>query len=338
MLASVGPAPRRIAMSSRLSRGLPITLGVVMLVILVLLIVGWVLLAVFGALADQDYAGLYWILLSVGATLLVVLIIGTAIYLWLSVQIINLHRRQSNFVDSVTHELKSPIASLKLYLQTLGRRTIDDEKRAHFYGLMLQDVERLDGLINHLLDAARLERDAGEGDIAEIEVGSLLGECAAEVATRYRQPEGTIGLDVDPCLLTARRVDLEMIFRNLLDNAIKYSLPEPAVKVTLWMESDSNIITQIADNGPGVPEKQRERIFERFERLGTELERETPGTGLGLYIVKTLVQRLGGKVSVRDGDEGQGSVFEVQLPGGKPAPPDLLARLRGLAQKVGLPT
>ena len=305
-------------MSSRRSLGLPITLAVVMIVLLVAITVGWVLLAVFGALASEEYAGLYWTFLSVGAVFLVLVLIGTVVYLWLSIQIINLNRRQSNFIDSVTHELKSPIASLKLYLQTLNRRNVSEEKRLEFYHRMLADCERLDTLINHLLDAGRLERDQTEGDIEDLDLGLLLADCAKQVCQRYEVPSSTIGLDIDSCILRERRMDVEMIFRNLLDNAVKYAGATPVVKVTLWLESNGRIIAQVSDNGRGVPEKMRDRIFERFERGGLELERETSGTGLGLYIVHTLVSRMQGTVTVRDGDDGIGSVFEVQIPGGEP--------------------
>src|SRR5882724_7689968 len=124
----------------------PITLGVVMFVVLVALIVGWVLLTVTGILADSRRAGLYIALLSIGASFLTFAIVGTALYLTLSIKAINLSRRQSNFIDSVTHELKSPIASLKLYLQTLNRRHVTEKQQADFYRFMLGDVERLDTL------------------------------------------------------------------------------------------------------------------------------------------------------------------------------------------------
>src|SRR5688500_12483103 len=155
-------------MFERKSLKLPITLGVVMIVLLVLLMVGWVLLAVFGALADDQRAGLYWALLSIGSTVLVFVLVGVVMYLTLSIKAINLSRRQSNFIDSVTHELKSPIASLKLYLQTLNRRKLSAEEQESFYKFMLEDVERLDSLINHLLDAARMDRSRTKSDVEDV--------------------------------------------------------------------------------------------------------------------------------------------------------------------------
>src|SRR5688572_16968811 len=152
----------------------PITLGVVMFVVLVALIVGWVLLNVFGLGADPKRANFYIALLSIGSMLLTLAIVGTALYLTLSIKAINLSRRQSNFIDSVTHELKSPIASLKLYLQTLNRRAVSPAEQEIFFKDMLEDVERLDQLINHLLDVARLEKDRATTQPEELRLDEII--------------------------------------------------------------------------------------------------------------------------------------------------------------------
>src|ERR1700754_4850922 len=145
-------------MFERRSLRLPITLAVVMIVLLIVILVGWILVNTFAAIENDQRAGLYWALLSIGATLLTVLVVAVVFYMILAIKAINLSRRQSNFIDAVTHELKSPIASLKLYLQTLNRRTVPQHEQADFFKYMMGDVERLDDLINHLLDAARLEK------------------------------------------------------------------------------------------------------------------------------------------------------------------------------------
>ena len=303
-------------MSPRRHLGLPITLAIVMIVLLVVLTVGWVLLAVSKAVTDKGYAGLYWTLLTVGTTFMVLLVVGVVLYLVLSVKAINLNRRQSNFIDSVTHELKSPIASMKLYLQTLNLRQVSHEQQTDFYRYMLEDVHRLDHLINQMLDAGRLETDRRDGEVEDVALAGLLRECAATVCLRYHLPPDTVRLDLQPCVVRARRVDLEMIFRNLIDNAVKYAGSQPEVEVTLRSQSDGCILARIGDNGRGIPPKLRRKIFGRFVRLGLELQREKPGTGLGLFIVRTLVKRLGGRVRVHDREAGPGTVFEIQLPGG----------------------
>jgi len=303
-------------MPFRRSLRLPIMLAIVMIALLVVLTVGWVLLTMFGASAKPTNAGLFWALLPIGTTFIALLLAGVIIYLVFSIKAINLGRRQSNFIDSVTHELKSPMASMKLYLQTLNRCEVTHEEQAAFYRFMLEDVERLDHLVNQMLNAGRLESGRVDGAAESVPLADLLRECAEGVCLHYRVPAQTVHLDLQPCTAGARRLDLEMIFRNLLDNAVKYAGTEPQVEVSLSPTSDGGSLTRIADNGRGVPHKFRRKIFGRFVRLGLELEPEKPGTGLGLYIVRTLVRRLRGRIRVRDREQGPGTVFEVQLPGG----------------------
>ena len=301
-------------MIPRRSVKLPITLAVVMMVLLAVLTVGWVLLAIFGALANKQFAGLNWTLFALGTSFIALLLVGVVIYMILSIKAINLSRRQSNFIDAVTHELKSPIASMKLYLQTLNRRQVSEEQQSSFYRFMLEDIERLDHLINQMLDAGRLESERSDGKVEEVAVDDVVRRCAELICLRFRVDAETIRLDLEPCVVAARRADLEMVFRNLLDNAVKYSAAPPQVEVRLRLESGPVAVARIADNGPGVPTSMRRKIFGRFVRLGSELEREKPGTGLGLYIAATIVRRLRGRIRIRDRRPLPGAVFEVQLP------------------------
>ncbi|MFO0869022.1 MAG: HAMP domain-containing sensor histidine kinase [Pirellulales bacterium] len=294
----------------------PIALGVTMIVVLVALTVGWVLLAVFAALQDQVFAPIYWAVLTIGAMLFLLVLTGVVLYLFLAIKEIRVSQRQSNFVDSVTHELKSPLASLKLYLQTLTRYQVDQAQAADFHRFMLDDVERLDQLINQLLDAARLERQPTAKEVEDVEMSALLRECAESVRLRYRVDDEAVRLELSPCIVRARRVDLDMIFRNLIDNAVKYASDDaPQVEVTCQVISPDKVEVHVADNGRGIPPQARRKIFGRFVRLGSELERDKPGTGLGLYIVGTLVRRLKGRIKVRDRVPAPGTAFDVQLPG-----------------------
>ncbi len=298
---------------SRRSLHLPITLAVGMIVLLVALTAGWVLLAVYGILEDEKRSALYVTLLSLGTLSLLLVLSGTVVYLALTVKAINLNQRQSNFIDSVTHELKSPIASLKLYLQTLHRRTVSDEERDGFYTFMLDDVERLDHLINHLLDAGRLEKEVSDQDLEDVDLSELLRECAHVECVRYRVPTDTVKFHLKPCVVKTRRVDLDMVFRNLIDNALKYAGSPPDVTISSRVTLGGKARVQVSDNGNGIPRQLRRKIFGRFVRLGSELEREKPGTGLGLYIVRTLVKRHKGRIMVRDRTAG-GTIFDVELP------------------------
>ena len=178
---------------------------------------------------------------------------------------------------------------------------------------MLEDVERLDELINHLLNAARLEKDVTEQDLEDVDIASLLRECAHAVCVRYRVPHETISLELAPCIVRMRRVDGDMIFRNLIDNALKYAGDPPEVSISSRVTRTGRARVQVSDNGPGIPRPLRRKIFGRFVRVGSELERDTPGTGLGLYIVRTLVNRYKGRVIVSD-RKASGTTFDVELP------------------------
>lgn len=311
-------------MFERRSLRWPITLGVVMIVLIVLLLVGWLLLSLFGAFYAEGLAPFYWTLLAIGAVFLVFVLVGVVMYLTLSIKAINLSRRQSNFIDSVTHELKSPIASLKLYVQTLNRLRVPPEEQASFYKIMLEDVERLDTLINHLLDTARLDKHRAEAEPEDVDLSTVLRACADEVCLRYQIAADVVELDLAPSIVRSTPMDLALIFRNLIDNAVKYAAEDdPKVLVTLRPTPPGQVTVRVADNGRGISAAQRRKIFGRFVRLGSELERDKPGTGLGLYIVRTLVERLRGTIHVRDRQDGPGSEFEVRLPGvAAMAPPE----------------
>lgn len=303
-------------MEPRRSLGWPITLGVVLIASIITLAVGWVLVSIAAALGSQN-AVFYWAILGVGVALLVVVLAGVIVYLALTVKAIALSQRQSNFIDSVTHELKSPLASLKLSLQTLTRRAVPAEQQADFHRIMLQDVERLDTLIDHLLDAAKTlqRRPQAGGDVADVE--AVLGGVRPAVAQRHGVSPEAIVVEAatdGPLLVAGRSTDVEIVLRNLLDNAVKYSLPDPRVTVTIDRTPAGRVRIVVADNGPGIPIPLRPLIFRRFVRLGSELERSTPGTGLGLFLVKSLVRQMRGKASVRGRQPPPGAVFEVELP------------------------
>lgn len=292
---------------------LPIVLAILMIIMLVALGVGWVIMAARSAFENSNNATVYWTLLSVGAVFIVLIVVGVVVYLTLSIKAINITRRQSNFIDSVTHELKSPIASLKLYLQTLTRHQPSAEECQEFYRSMLDDVERLDQLINHVLDAARL--DQPEPEVSQIvQLDELLENCVIEVCNRQRVPLGVVSLDLRPAVVAGQHVELELVFRNLLDNAIKYAGEPPEVKVTMDHLPGGKVSVRVSDNGRGIPSKFRQKVFGRFVRLGTELERDKPGLGLGLFIVRTLVARLRGRVRIRERGADVGTTVEVLLP------------------------
>jgi len=286
---------------------LPITLSVALLTLNVTLMICWIVI-----LARQNY----WSALAVGTLAFSLMIVGFSIYLVLTIKEVKLNQRQANFLDSVTHELKSPIASLKLYLETLSMREMEEAKRRHFYDVMENELDRLDGLINQLLEVGRLDAIGHESEEERILLDELIRDCATSAAVHQKvNLDSVFSFELEPLRIQSRRLVLEMIFRNLLDNAIKYGGTPPQVYVRLFRDEKNRVIARITDRGDGISADQRNKIFRIFYRGGNELERRTKGTGLGLYIVRTLVYLLKGRVSVQSGEDERGTVFEIQLPG-----------------------
>ena len=317
-------------MLERRSLKAPIALGVVMIVLVVILAAVWIFGNVLGAtgnLGSSGSAAVFWVMLATGAVLLAGVLAGVIAYLTLTVKAFNLNRRQSNFIDAVTHELKSPIASLKLYLQTMTRRSVDEQQQQDFHRFMLEDVERLDLLINHLLDVARIDRGLDPArEESPVPLNQLITQCASAICLRYRLPVETVRIDCPSIVVQSRLVQLEILFRNLLDNAIKYGGSPPRVDVTAKQVGDDEVTVQIVDNGPGIPSNQRRKVFGRFIRLGNELERSTPGTGLGLYLVRNVVKSIGGSIRVHDRSDGSGTIFEVTFGGVVTEPAEVAPR------------
>ena len=307
-------------MEPRRSLGWPILLGVVLIGSILALGVGWVLVSIAAALGSEN-AAFYWAILGVGVALLVLVLVGVIIYLALTIKAIALSQRQSNFIDSVTHELKSPLASLKLYLQTLTRRPVPPEQQADFHRFMLKDVERLDTLIDHLLDAAKtLQRRARPGTDATA-IAPVLLQASEAVVHRYGVSPECVRLEVasgngpaGDLRVCGREADLEIVFRNIIDNAVKYSLPDPQVEVEASGLPRGRVLVRVTDNGPGIPPAERQNVFRRFVRLGSELERATPGTGLGLFLVHAIVRQLRGRVVAKGRLPQRGTIMEVELP------------------------
>lgn len=304
----------------------PITLGVVMIVLIVILAAVWISGGVIGAYQSEEFPAIFWVMVAAGSVLLVAVLAGVIAYLTLSVKAFNLNRRQSNFIDSVTHELKSPIASLKLYLQTMSRHEVSREQRDEFHRFMIDDVERLDSLINHLLDTARIER--GETpESTDVDLQSLLEQCARSACVRHKSPPDVVNVDCPPITLRAPLVQVEILFRNLIDNAVKYGGSPPRVDIAATCDHAGVVRVSVIDNGGGIPANLRRKVFGRFVRLGSELERSRPGTGLGLYLVRNITHAMGGRINISDavitrsdetGDAGEtGTRFDVTLHGGR---------------------
>lgn len=286
----------------------PITLSASLMALNVTLMICWIVVLARGS---------SWTALTIGVVLFTLILVGMSLWLVLTLKEIALNNRQANFVDSVTHELKSPIAALQLSLETVRMRQLTTEQRDQFYGTMERELHRLDQLINQLLEVGRLDA-IGENEIEEeIELEPLLRECAAAACTNQKTRFSEVfTLKIPPIRIKARRIVLRMIFANLLDNAVKYGGDPAKVDVIALLGTGGRAHVRVANNGAGVPYEDRKKVFQIFYRGGSELQRRTKGTGLGLYIVSTLVRKLKGRISIEDRDDAQsGCVFAVDLPG-----------------------
>jgi signal transduction histidine kinase len=233
--------------------------------------------------------------------------------LWL-VREIGLNQRQQAFLDAVTHEMKTPLASLGLYLDTLERHDPERERRREFLLRMRGDVERLDHTVAQVLAAARSEEYRRRARIERVPLASLLSSCIGEIREFHRLPAHAIRLEVNGGdAVRGDPAELQMVFRNLLENAVKYSDEPVEVTVRVGSGDDGRVRVEIADRGIGIPSRELRRIFQRFYRVGRDVQRTAAGLGLGLFIVRNLVRRQGGRVVARSEGFGQGSRFLVTL-------------------------
>lgn len=304
----------------------PIIFGVLAILFTIAIIVGWnVMFTKYYTLhkraVDVNRLGTgYWLILSLGDVFLVMVLVVLVIFLVSNVKKEVLVARQNTFIDSVTHELKSPLASIRLALDTFELREPPPEMRGKFVRLMQEDVERLMAFIDRVLEAGRLQH--GERIIARevVDLSAMARGCAARMLKRHRLPEGVITIDdqlktgIDVGRYHSDLVALETIVDNLLDNAVKYSGPRPEITLHLRQDDLQRPVISVTDRGVGIPEGQTRTIFDRFARLDRAKEREVRGTGLGLYLAATLTNRLTGRLWAESAGEGEGSTFHLQLP------------------------
>lgn len=290
----------------------PLAMGITLMVLALLLAIGWQVLVV-GDLGPvtRGLTTLHWVFLILGSVFFVLIIVGLLLLcIWL-VREIRSNQRQQAFLDAVTHEMKTPLASLRLYVETLERHDLDGDRRREFLGRMGGDVERLDRTVNQVLMAARAEARAKTPDEVS-DLTEILASAASEIRERYQLPESAIHCARRrPLPARGDRGELEMVFRNLLENAVKYSTPPASVSVGFRSHGD-RVEVVIADEGEGIDAGDLGRVFDRFTRVGRDVQRQA-GLGLGLFIVWNLVRRNGGKVVARSEGPGRGSVFSVIL-------------------------
>jgi signal transduction histidine kinase len=231
-----------------------------------------------------------------------------------------LRARQQNFLAAVSHEFKSPLASMRLSAETLLLRVSDDDSQRLGHRI-LDDGERLLRMVDNLLDTTRLEEGRMELAPESLKLHTVAASCAEELADRAAHNDIELHLDVPADLLIqADRTTLETVIRNLLDNAVKACIAGKGQRVELRAaQAGTRVEFSVSDDGLGFPPEDAAMIFEKFYRLGDELRRSMPGTGLGLYIVRQLVELSNARISATSEGPGQGAKLTVSWPGAKAA-------------------
>ncbi|MEP6636008.1 MAG: HAMP domain-containing sensor histidine kinase [Acidobacteriota bacterium] len=284
-----------------------ITLGSCLVALAVALNVGWILLN-WREVALLVFGIIFFLLIIVGVVL-------NTIFL---VREIRRNEQHDAFINAVTHELKTPIASIRLYLETLKTRNVDQKQRTEFYDIMLADNDRLLHTVEQVLRAGHISQRRRRLNPTIIDIGQMVRECLDLTRVRYNLEPEALSYGESPDAVGARVAgdadDLRAAVSNLLDNAIKYSDKEVSVSVEVATIDEKHVAVRIADHGIGIPRAQLKRIFKRFYRAPGLFMARVKGTGLGLFIVHSIVEKHGGRVFAESPGLGHGSTFTIQLP------------------------
>lgn len=266
-----------------------------------------------------------WILLSIREVAILVLgvfffgliITGLVLNTVFLVREIRRSEQHDAFLNAVTHELKTPIASIRLYLETLKSRDVAPEKQREFYDVMLADSDRLLNTVDQVLSASKSGDRKKRYDVEELDLGMLLEDSAAIVRTRYNLDPAAIRISEasEEVSVVGDAEELQTAFINLLDNAVKYSPDEAKVSVRIKQSTLRNKVDVVVrDNGIGIEPADLKRIFKRFYRVPQGGSKKVKGTGLGLFIVRSIIKKHGGSIRAESKGEGRGSTFVIQLP------------------------
>jgi signal transduction histidine kinase len=251
---------------------------------------------------------------SEGAFFMLLFLVGVFLIYGTLRQEVALKRQQSNFLSAVTHELKSPLASLQLYLQSLEMRRIPPEKEKKVLAEMLDDVNRLQALVENLLQAGRADRSDLAVHTQAIDLSAEIAAFADGIRESAAARGQALRASLDPGVRALADPEaVRLVFRNLVDNAVKYSRGPGEIRVRVRREGAFAAL-EVEDDGIGIPRTEQPRVFDKFYRTGDEMVRSVPGTGLGLYLAREMVEAQGGTIEVRSEGPGRGSLFRVLLP------------------------
>jgi two-component system sensor histidine kinase SenX3 len=281
-----------------------IALGAGLILVTLLLYIGWVLL--------NWHRG---ILLFLGALLLAMIIGGVVLNTTFLVREIRRNAQHDAFINAVTHELKTPVASIRLYLETLQTRAVDEQKRKEFYRIMLEDSDRLLGTIEQVLRTGRVSPSSRLLNLSPITLTDVVEESLARARALHQLPPESINYHPGPPIMIMGDLDeVRAAVSNLIDNAVKYSGKEVNVTVETGSVEGKYAIVRVSDQGAGIPKPELKQIFKRFYRVPGPLATRVKGTGLGLYIVLSVAKRHGGRAWAESEGPGRGSTFVLQLP------------------------
>lgn len=288
-----------------------ITLGVLLVGLAVTLNIGWIVLH------ERTVAFIIF-----GVILFSLLIAGVVLNTVFLVREINRNERQDTFLNAVTHELKTPIASIRLYLETLQRRPVEETQRQEFYKIMLADSDRLLVTVEQVLKAGQLGQRHRQQSRTAIDLGSLVTDCIAITLNRYHLTPDSIVLEPTPGAIRLHTLgiaeDLRTAVLNILDNAVKYSPEGVHIRCALAIDRYTWVSLTITDTGVGLAPEQFKRIFKRFYRVQGRSVSKIKGTGLGLFLVRTIARQHEGTATATSPGPNQGTTITLTLPRANP--------------------
>jgi two-component system, OmpR family, sensor histidine kinase SenX3 len=245
------------------------------------------------------------------------IIAGLVLYTIFLVREIRRNEQQDSFLNAVTHELKTPITSIRLYLQTLEKRKLSDDQRHDFYRLMLDDTERLLGTVEQVLRAGEIRQRRSRRHWKDVDFTAIIEESLELARLRHGLSKQTLRFGdapPGPITLMGNSEELRTAVANLIENAVKYSGQQPSIVVDVTTPNIDTVVLRVRDNGVGIPRNELKRIFKRFYRVQTHATGQVKGTGLGLFIVRNIARRHGGDAFAESEGEGHGSTFTLRLP------------------------
>jgi len=259
----------------------------------------------------DEHTGNVWQIIGEGLVFLITLFLGLFLLSRSYRRVLDYRSQQKNFLLSITHELRSPLASTKLMLETFRRRELKREQQIDLVDSALVETERLNRLVSDMLLAVRME-EVYDPVFERTDILKLFENIIKTMRIKFPKIEWKISSELIEQEVIVDKTGLTSIITNLLENAAKYSNKEGLVRV-VYQEYKDKIIIKVADNGIGIPNEEKAKVFERFYRVGDEAVRKSKGTGLGLYLVKKLVETYGGFIVIQD-NTPKGTIFDVTLP------------------------